>query len=102
MERIVNNYDFLLDLAQANARKQKLLLDNATPEQVLAVIDCVKLCDKHKPGSTKDLAILRRQRRWKRAVSVLKKNSKLVSPVLLTIICTLLREALFYVYSGME
>ncbi len=99
MDRIVNNYDFLLALAQAPSRKQKQLIDNATPEQVLAVIDCVRLCDKHQPGASKDLGILRRQRRWKRAVAVLRKNSKLISPVLLSIICTLLREALFYVYS---
>lgn len=99
MDRIVNNYDFLVDLAQASTRNQKHLLDTATPEQVLAVIDCVKLCDKHQPGSAKDLAILRKQRRWKRAVSILRKNRKLISPVLLSIICTLLREALFYVYT---
>lgn len=99
MDRIISNYEFLLDLAQTPTRKQKIMLDNATPEQVLALIDCVKLCDKQMPGSTKDLAILRRQRHWKRAVSILRKNSKLISPLLVSIICALLREALFYVYT---
>ncbi len=99
MERIVNNYDFLLELAKSKPRKQKVLLDNATPEKILAVIDCVKLCDKHQPGSSSGLGIIKRQRRWKRAVSILRKNSKLLTPALVTILCTLLREALFYVYN---
>lgn len=99
MERIVNNYDFLLDLAKSPQNKQKQLLDSATPEQVLAVIDCVGLCEKHQPGSAKKLTIIKRQRKWKRAVSVLRKNSKLISPLLLSILCTLLREAIFYIYT---
>ncbi len=98
MERIVNNYDFLLDLVQSKSPEQRKLLDEATPQQVLAVIDCVKLCDKLElspPG----LNVFKRQKRWKRAVSVLKRNSKLLTPALVTILCTILREALFYMYS---
>lgn len=99
MARIVNNYEFLLQLAQSHTRKQKELLEKATPEQILAVIDCVKLCDKHNLSLSSGLGVIKRQRRWKRAVSVLKKNSKLLTPALVTILCTLLREALLYVYS---
>lgn len=98
MERIVNNYDFLVQLVQSKSQEQKQLLDGATPTQVLAVIDCVKLCDKHKI-SAGDLKVLKRQKRWKRAVSILKKNSKLLTPTLVAILCTILREGLFYMYN---
>jgi len=98
MERIINNYDFLLELVQSKSPEQKTLLDKATPQQVLAVIDCVKLCDKVKLSS-QDQGVFKRQRRWKRAVSVLKRNSKLLTPALVTVLCTLLREALFYMYN---
>jgi len=98
MERIVNNYDFLLSLSKSSAKKQVKILHNASPEQILAVIDCVKLHSKQGtaiPGTH----ILGRQKRWKRAVSILKQNAKLLSPVLVSVLCALLREALFYVYT---
>lgn len=94
----MNNYDFLLRLAQSKSRSQKALLDNATPEQILAVIDCVKLCEKQKISAS-GLGIVKRQRNWRRAVSILRKNGKLLTPALLTILCSLLREALFYIYN---
>lgn len=98
MERVLNNYDFLLELVQSKQEEKKTLLDGATPEQVLALIDCVKLCDKHKISSGK-LKVLKQQKRWKRAVSLLKKNSKLLTPALVAILCTILREGLFYLYN---
>ncbi len=98
MERILNNYEFLLELAQAKQSERKELIDKAREEQILAVIDCVKLCKKHNIALVGG-DILKRQRRWKRAVSVLKKNSKLLSPALVAVLCTLLREALFYLYN---
>lgn len=98
MERILNNYDFLVDLVQSKPDKIKDLLDSAKPEQILAVIDCLKLCKRNSIPSSK-LDICKRQRRWKRAVSVLKKNSNLLTPALASILCTLLREAILYLYS---
>lgn len=96
MERILKNYDFLLQLAQTKTQDQKQLLDGATSEEILAVIDCIKFCEERLP---KTLGVYKRQKRWRRAVSLLKRNSKLLTPALVTALCTILREALFYIYN---
>lgn len=98
MERIVNHYNFLLDLAQSKQADRKDILEKAKPEQILAVLECIKLCEKQNI-TLKGAELFKRQRHWKRAVAVLKKNSKLLTPALVTILCTLLREAIFYLYS---
>lgn len=98
MERIVNNYDFLLALSKSSRKQQVKILHNASPEQIIAIIDCVKLHSKQK-GSVPETHILRQQKRWKRAVLVLKQNAKLLTPVLVSVLCALLREALFYIYT---
>lgn len=98
MERILNNYDFLLELVQSKHSERKKILEDAKPEQILAVIDCVKLSKRHNIALG-GADIIKRQRRWKRAVSVLKKNSKLLTPTLVAVLCTLLREALIYLYN---
>lgn len=98
MERIVNHYNFLLELAQSKQADRNDILEKAKPEQILAVLECIKLCEKQNI-ELKNAKLFKKQRHWKRAVSLLKKNSKLLTPTLVTILCTLLREALFYLYN---
>lgn len=98
MERVLQNYDFLIALAKSSGRKQNKLLDDATPEQILSVIDCVSLYTKQK-AKVPELNILRGAKRWKRAVVILKKNRKLVPPVIASVISALIREALHYLYN---
>lgn len=98
MERVLQNYDFLLELAESNYRKQREMLGVATREQVLSVIDCVKLCSAQATG-VPEIVILTKTRRWKRAVLLLKKHCKLLSPILLSILCTLFREVAHYMYT---
>lgn len=97
MDVIAVHYNFLLDLVAAEPTKQHELLDKASAGEVLAVVECVKLCTKNQvPGK----ANIRGKVRWKRAVHILKRNRTLLKPALLAIVCALVREAIHSIYEA--
>src|SRR5687768_4332243 len=44
MERIVNNFNWLLRLVKSSPRNYQRLINQATPDQIRSVIECVDLC----------------------------------------------------------
>lgn len=97
MESLLENYEFLLELTKASPSQQQKMLKNATKDQLQAVADGISICVKQKLKPAED--VKKGTRNWKRAVAVLKKNSKLLTPILASVLCTLLREALHYLYN---
>lgn len=95
MDLIAQNYQFLLQLVAAPQKKQLKLLNTATPQEIQAVVDCVRLCTTNQvPGITN----IRGKLRWKRAVYILKRNRTLLKPALLAVLIGIVREAVHFVY----
>jgi len=93
MDRVLMHYPFLLKLATSTKKKQLSIITKAKPEQILAIIDCVKIYQKSFPNKLD----IPKTKRIKQSVLVLKGNRRHLKPVLCAILLSVLRECLHYV-----
>lgn len=95
IERAYHGY--LSELINASPRRKRQLLQSADDDQIRAILHCIETWSKSSIAERNP--ILRREKRWKRLVRVLKRNRKLLSPLLISVLCAILREVLHTLYN---
>ncbi len=98
MERIVNNFNWLLRLVKSNNRVYVRLINQATPDQIRSVIECVHFCSRTKlVKAKKEIRSVTRIISFNRSVRVFLSNRTAVRQVVFFAIFRLVRYAVTYV-----
>lgn len=96
MEQIAAHYKFLTNLVAAKEKRRQQIIKSARPQEIQAVVECVKLCTENKLPNGSNI---RGKIRWKRAVLLLKHNRQVIKPALVAVLCGIIREAIQFIYS---